>query len=77
MDRNLQAYYRPVTMDQSADNRTLWDIRPSSHPEANTLSSADQCTCATLQMRDNVDNDKRTEITSLERQSLYSSIKSN
>ncbi|KAK2161058.1 hypothetical protein LSH36_122g09058 [Paralvinella palmiformis] len=77
MDRNIQAYYRPVTMDQSVDNRTLWDIPPSTHPEDQTMSSADQCTCATLQMRNNTDNDKRTEITSLERQSLYSSIKSN
>ncbi|KAK2139863.1 hypothetical protein LSH36_1584g00039, partial [Paralvinella palmiformis] len=77
LDRNIQAYYRPVTMDQSVDNRTLWDIPPSSQPEGQTMSSADQCTCATLQMRNNIDNDKRTEITSLERQSLYSSIKSN
>ena len=77
MDRNIQAYYRPVTMEQSVDNRTLWDIPASNDPERHTLSSADQCTCATLQMRNNVDNDKRTEITSLERQSLYSSIKSN
>jgi len=77
MDRNIQAYYRPVTMDQSVDNRILWDIPPSTHPEGHTMSSDDQCTCATLQMRNNVDNDKRTEMTSLERQSLYSSIKSN
>jgi len=77
LDRNIQAYYRPVTMDQSVDNRTLWDIPPSTHPEDHTMSSDDQCTCATLQMRNNVDNDKRTEMTFLERQSLYSSIKSN
>ena len=77
VDRNIQAYYRPVTMDQSLDNRTLWDIPPSTHPEGQTMSSGGQCTCATLQMRNNIDNDKRTEMTSLERQSLYSSIKSN
>jgi len=77
LDRNMQTYYRPVTMDQSVDNRTLWDIPLSTHPEGQTMPSADQCTCATLQMRNNIDNDKRTEMTSLERQSLYSSIKSN
>ncbi|KAK2161063.1 hypothetical protein LSH36_122g09055 [Paralvinella palmiformis] len=77
LDRNIQTYYRPVTMDQSVDNRTLWDIPPPTHPEGHTMSSDDQCTCATLQMRNNVDSDKRTEMTSLERQSLYSSIKSN
>ena len=65
-------------MDQSVDNRTLWDIPPSTHHEGQTMSSSDdQCTCATLQMRNNIDNDKRTEIACLERQSLYSSIKSN
>ena len=77
MDRNIQAYYRPVTMDQSVDNRTLWDIPPSTHLEGHNISSDDQCTCATLQMRNNIENDKITEITSLERQSLYSSIRSN
>ena len=77
MDRNIQAYYRPVTMNQSVDNRTLWDIPLSAHPEGHTMSADDQCTCATLQMRNNADSDKITEIASLERQSLYSSIKSN
>ena len=76
MDRNVQAYYRPVTMDQSVDSRIPWDIPPSTHPEGQTMSSADQCTCATLQMRNNVEPDNMIDVTSLERQSLYSSIKS-
>ncbi|KAK2161069.1 hypothetical protein LSH36_122g09066 [Paralvinella palmiformis] len=42
MDRNIQAYYRPVTMNQSVDNRTLWDIPLSAHPEGHTMSADDQ-----------------------------------
>ncbi len=76
MDRNVQAYYRPVTMDQSVNSGAGWDMTLPPDPRDQTMSYPDQCTCATLQMRNHGDGDKTIGAASLERQSLYSSIKS-
>jgi len=69
---NVQAYYRPVTIDQPENNATCWDM-PLVPPNQMTLLS-EKCTCPTLQMRNQ--GDKTEGDISLERQSLYSSIKS-
>ena len=76
MDRNVQAYYRPVTLDQSANSGTGWDMPLPPDPHDQMSSYPDPCTCATLQMRNHGDGDKTIGGASLERQSLYSSIKS-
>ena len=60
IERDVQTYYRPVAIDQS-ERRNV----PTSYPE--------ECTCATLQMRDRGGESKMATL-SLERQSLYSSI---
>ena len=74
--RNVEAYYRPVTLDQSANSAAGWDLPLPPDPHDQLVSYPDQCTCATLQMRNNGDGDKTVGGASLERQSLYSSIKS-
>ncbi|KAK2140096.1 hypothetical protein LSH36_1487g00161 [Paralvinella palmiformis] len=71
---NVQAYYRPVTVDQSEDNATCWDMSLVPHNQMALLS--DKCTCPTLQMRNQGNGDKTEGERSLERQSLYSSIRS-
>ena len=76
MDRNVQAYYRPVTLDQSVNSGAGWDVPLPPDPNDQMTSYPDPCTCATLQMRNHGDGDKTIGGASLERQSLYSSIKS-
>ncbi len=74
--RNVEAYYRPVTLDQSVNSGAGWDMTLPPDPRDQTTSYPDQCTCATLQMRNHGDDDKTIGGASLERQSLYNSIKS-
>ena len=69
---NVQTYYRPVTADQSENNATFWDM--SLVPPNQMTLLSDKCTCPTLQMRNQ--GDKTEGEIPLERQSLYSSIKS-
>ena len=69
---NVQAYYRPVTIDQSENNATCWDM--SLVPPNQMTLLSDKCTCPTLQMRNQ--GDKTEGEIPLERQSLYSSIRS-
>jgi len=71
---NVQAYYRPVTADQSENNATCWDM--SLVPPNQMTLLSDKCTCPTLQMRNQGNGDKTEGERSVERQSLYSSIKS-
>ena len=76
MDRNVQAYYRPVTLDQSANSGTGWDMPLPPDPHDQMMSYPDPCTCATLQMRNHGESDNTIGGASLERQSLYNAIKS-
>ncbi|KAK2143451.1 hypothetical protein LSH36_839g03012 [Paralvinella palmiformis] len=62
IERNAEVSYRPITIDQSEGSHQMM-----SYPE--------HCTCATLQMRDH-GKDTTMATSSLEKQSLYSSIKS-
>ncbi|KAK2140091.1 hypothetical protein LSH36_1487g00027 [Paralvinella palmiformis] len=71
---NVQAYYRPVNVDQSENNATCWDM--SLVPPNQMTLLSDKCTCPTLQMRNQGNGDKTEGERSVERQSLYSSIKS-
>ena len=75
MDRNVQAYYRPVDMNQSVNSGAGWDMPLPPDPHDQLTSYPDQCSCPTLQMRNQGDGDKIIGEGSLERQSLYSSIK--
>ena len=67
LEKNTLAYYRPHTLDPSMHSDIAWD---------NTLplESREQCTCSTLP----ISEAKTIPVggSSLERQSLYSSIKS-
>ena len=75
---NVEAYYRPVTVDQSENNAACWDMSLVSQPPPQNQMTllSEKCTCPTLQMRNQGDGDKTERDRSLERQSLYSSIKS-
>ncbi|KAK2143453.1 hypothetical protein LSH36_839g03051 [Paralvinella palmiformis] len=67
LEKNAKFDYERTTLNQMTDNPPIWDGTLIADPRD---SSNIRCACATLQMRDSVGM-------SPERQSLYSSIKSN
>ena len=77
MDRNKQCYYLPAAADQPINSVATWHETSQGNVKEAVTSLPDQCTCATLQMRDHRDGDQLISGVCSERQSLYSSIKSN